>query len=230
MEVVQITIPPSTVDIFFGHRGFGFAPAVAQLDPITIVILREPVSRIISWFDYIMHLKKPPPPIKAFQKQCKGWTLDHIVKEYHLLYTELDHSGIFTGKDSVVIPLCVRGFHQELRHQALFLCGFSCLHTDDQQLFLHRARENLEKINVVGVLEMLDDALLQMKVYLDFIPAHETSFPHENTAKVGWKSHPSEETIDKLNLYLKDEKLLYERARELSAIKTEEARVCVKSP
>lgn len=80
------------------------------------------------------------------------------------------------------------------------------------------------------MLEKLDDALLQMKVYLDFIPAHETSFPRENTAKVGWKSHPSEETIDKLKLYLKNEILLYERSRELSAIKTEEARVCVKSP
>lgn len=105
--------PPFDRGVFIGHRGFGFAPAVAQLDPITIVILREPVSRIISWFDYIMRLKKPPPHIKAFHKDCKGRTLDHIVEEHHLLCTELDHSGILTGKDSVVIPHCVRGFHNE---------------------------------------------------------------------------------------------------------------------
>ena len=90
-----------------------------------------------------------------------------------------------------------------------------------------KAKENLEKIDCVGVLENLPDLVLQLKTWLDFIPAHVTHFQHINAMPEHQKSRPSQATIQKLKIYLKDEIELCNQAKEISNVKTAQAKACI---
>lgn len=207
-----------------GHRGYGYAKNVEN--PLTIVVLREPVSRIISHFDYVIKHKFElvPPSFVDVRKAWKGLTLDQVVEEYDQVLKNNAISLLPGGSASSSNRL----FHRVLRQQAHFLCGYECVGEPvDDQYALQQAQQNLEKIDCVGVMERLDDTLLQIKAHLDFVPLNAVSFSHSNTVKSGDKSIPSEETLAKLRFYLKDETALYERAKELSYTKTVQAKACL---
>ena len=217
--------PPMNKGVFVGHRGFGYSQTLAVENPITIVVLRDPVDRMISWFDYI--LQSEEPMFRRFWRseiRGGGITLDQVVESYDLVLREDPNKLLPSGSASFEL----KAFHRVLRAQRAFLCGYDCMgmeSVDDQQM-LRRAAENLEKIDCVGVLENLDDLLLQMKTYLDFIPREVTSFPHYNEVRRGGKSNPTRDTLLKLKSYVKEEQLLYQRARELSFQRTAQAKAC----
>lgn len=223
---------PAKQGLLTGHRGFGYSKSVES--PLTIIVLREPVSRIISHFDYVTkhnfgHSYIPPWFIDI-RKSWKDLTLDQVVAEYD----QVLKNDIISLQPGGSAAFSNRFFHRVLRQQTLFLCGYECVwevdegkvHVDDQYA-LQQAQQNLEKIDCVGVMERLDDTLIQMKAHLDFVPRDVTSFPHQNTVRSTDKTLPSEDTLAKLRFYLKDEIALYERAKELSYAKTVQAKACL---
>jgi len=222
--------------LFLGHRGFGYSRSVAEAAPITIIALREPVSRLISVFDYLRTTDQRVPAVLMIQRVWQENTLDEVVSSYRIAL-ENDPSSVLPGGSA---SLSDRSFHRLLQAQIQFLCGYDCvwyMTGDKRESFepfrnqkpFDKAKQNLENIDCVAVLDKLDDLLMQMKVELDFIPASVHSFPHENKIKPSVKSQPSAETLRLLKEWTREEQELFERARDIASAKIKVAAECLQS-
>ena len=222
--------------LFLGHRGYGFSSKVKSQIPITIIALRDPVSRIISLFDYLRTSTEKIPVIQQIRKAWQGKTLDEVILSYKIA-REKDFASVFPGGSA---SFSDRSIHRVLQSQIQFLCGYECVWymTNDpresmdpfkevNENCLERARKNLELIDCIVTLDRLDDMIVQLKAHLDFIPKNFVSFPHDNKVSPGERSKPSEETLKWLKEWTKDEQKLFERAKELTEIRTTAAKVCL---
>lgn len=223
--------------VFLGHRGYGFSKNVQRANPVTVIALREPISRLISLFDYQRNTVEKIPSVQEIKRAWKQKTFDQLVEEYYAIYKENPQSLMPGGS----ADFSARTFHRVLRAQVQFLCGYQCVwfmtgdareaNTDwfreVQGREVELAKANLEKIDCVGVLTSLDGLLLQMRTYMDFIPGKMTKWPHENSVKPTDKSQASEQTLLILKQLLGDELALYQRASQLAEEKTAKANLCL---
>ena len=102
---------PHLHGLLIGHRGFGYASNIVS-DPKMhyIVVLREPVSRIISLFDYAMHSTH-------FKNGPQKWWGDSKLED-----VLLNH---FERKNASSIPH--RFMERWLVQQVEFMCGYDCV-------------------------------------------------------------------------------------------------------
>jgi hypothetical protein len=225
---------PGSRGLLLGHRGYGFSAKVMEKVPLTIVALREPVSRIISLFDYLRRTDETVPSVVQIKKAWQKKTLDEVVESYASV-RETDPQSLLPGGSA---SFSDRTLHRVLQAQLQFLCGYDCVWymTGDSresmkpfegQDVLGRARANLAKIDCVAVLNRLDDLLVQMKANFDFIPKTFNAFPHENTVNPEEKSQPSERTLQLLKEWTADERALFENARAIAEKKTAQAAQCL---
>ena len=108
-------------DIFLGHRGYGFSQKVSNLDNVIyIVSVREPISRLISLFDYIM-ASPFPPFVNGPQQWWKGKSLESILEDYHQqIESGVDPASFETSND-------IRTIYRLMHQQTNYLCGFDCV-------------------------------------------------------------------------------------------------------
>ena len=217
--------------LFLGHRGFGFSENIFSKSPVTIVVIREPVSRMVSIYDYLRTTTAKFQMKADIIRSWSGKTFDEIIANYNRTRT-LHPKSLRPGGGADISDYTI---HRFLQHQPQFLCGYNCvwpinpnraLKFPNRAEQLKRALENLERIDCVTVLEELNSLIVQMKIFLDFIPGLE-HFPHENVAKAEEKTKPKQETIEMLKLFTKDDEVIYHRAREITRIKTENALNCI---
>jgi len=193
------------------------------------------VSRLVSLFDYLRTTEEfDIPAVVAIKRAWQKKTLDEVVESYRQV-RETDPDSLLPGGKA---SFSDRTWHRVLHNQVQFLCGFDCVWymTGDRreslqpfagQDVLRRARENLDRADVVAVLNRLDDLLVQLKLYLDFVPRNFNSFPHENSMASTQRSQPSERTLELLREWTKDEQELFERAKSIADKKTAEAIRCL---
>jgi len=221
--------------VLLGHRGFGFAKGAGNL--VEIVAFREPLSRVISLFDYLNSLQDRSPLLMAIRKSWNGKSLDQVIASYNATrvssFASLLPGGNASHSD--------RSFHRVLQSQLQFMCGYECVflltgspdeqviptQVRDPKVVFNRAIENLKKTECIGVLAHLDDLIVQMKHHLGFVPPNVVKFPFENT-KHGKKSKLSDGARALLQEWLKEEIVMYQFAEKLSAAKTRHARDCLK--
>eukprot|EP00956_Cyclotella_meneghiniana_P042257 scaffold248402_cov58-Cyclotella_meneghiniana.AAC.1 len=157
--------------LFLGHRGYGFTSAVKDNNPVTIVVLREPVSQVISLFDFLMN--SPFESFLGVQNIWRGMSFDQVFQEYdgilsgylakpnakaahefHVFQEYDDFVSSFCGKPngtSIELTTAAHAFHCSLQQQKVFLCGYDCMPSMPMSLDnqMTKAKENLEKIDCV---------------------------------------------------------------------------------
>ena len=170
--------------LFMGHRGFGYCERFVKQSgdsPFYLVALREPVSRFISLFDYLM--AEDFPQFEEYHQMWKDRDLSELVLEANAsLSSSRPHS-----KD---VSASFAKLHDDVANQQTrYMCGWDCVRVKDNTVTLSldeklsRALTNLERADVVVVMEQLDDMIAQLKYHVNFIPDDVDVFPMENTPK-----------------------------------------------
>ena len=202
--------------VLLGHRGFGYCPRVRKkLDPLYVVSIREPVSRLVSMYDYAMITNRHSTRFSTFHNQ---WGAD---ASFDALVRRLNHTD-----RSVKARRMLEGIANQ---QVRFMCGFECHGANTSvplDVAVDRALENLRKTHCVGVLEHLDDLLVQLKFHLPWIPRGKNHWGKDNARKTR-KSRVSAESRAVLLQWGWGDALLYEAAREIARERTTVATACM---
>ena len=226
------------IGLLQGHRGYGYSKDLYMEPLYVIVVLREPVSRFISFFDYTFDNHLMPREVWA-----RDITLEEVMKSYRKTrekcFSCLLPGGVASVSDKTI--------HQRLSMQMQFLCGYDCVVWDKNQLhnrldkgkhlanmpfkysleeMYEKAVTNLKKCHSVGVLTHLDDIIPQIRMHIDWIPPDFTSWPKDNA-----KKNKASKLSKEMTAYLKDllrlETELYQLAVQLAQNKTKTAKRCL---
>ena len=206
--------------VVFGHRGFGFCGGFAKRKALYMVALRDPVSRFVSEFDYF--LSHNYPKFRAYHEAWGERDLNDLIKEYNVTLSRAlpdDHPDMRW-------PNAFKGLSNQ---QSAFMCGFDCVRFNQTLTYdekLRRAMANLERTDVVAVMEKLDDFILQAKMHTTWIPKRVKSFPRENKRK-SKKSEIDAEAEAILLEWGRNDVVLYARAVQLANEKTAMAKSCI---
>jgi len=206
---------PSTVLV--GHRGFGYCRDVeiSKRGLFTFAVLREPISRIRSLFDYRL----------LSHAMAGGGDLSSAVLRYN------STERIETGE----MRLRSLGLQQ-----ARFLCGYHCMgpeavkmyrelnHTaaEVERIVLNKAKHNLMRMDAVGVLEHFDDLITQMRYQTHIVPWSIKHWPEANTVKRK-KTVLTPDAIAILKEWNAPDIELYNLAMKLNKARTVEAAQCL---
>ena len=164
--------------VMMGHRGFGYCERAMKTPTFYTVVLREPVSRFVSLINYF--LVTDYAPFEKYKKEWGGRELDSIIKEYnHTLSLNLPKKDPRMHFVNMFIGLA--------NQQTAFMCGYECLNAAQNDYTLHEklqhALNNLQKTDVVVLMDKLDDFIAQMRFHSVVVPRKVKSFPYENKHK-----------------------------------------------
>lgn len=162
--------------ILAGHRGYGFCRNVEndQRGLFSFTAFRDPVARMVSWYDYNLYDIHEERAVKVFGSLNKP--LSAIVKQYN------------KTKQLEWGEKLIRYSGQQ---QSRFMCGYMCMgpiakgnKNLTEEVVLKTALKNLAKLDVIGLTEELDEMIPQLKFHLpQLIPRKFTVFPRENVYK-----------------------------------------------
>jgi len=205
--------------ILAGHRGFGYCREVEtnKRGLISFTVLREPISRIRSLFDY--RLAEMNILGKGIEDLSETIVRFNSTPEVEKGEMRLKWLGV---------------------QQARFICGYHCMGPEavvmaknltieqEADRIMQRAMHNLPKINAIGVLERFPELIPQLKYQFDFVPLAFKAWPRENTVKPKKKTVLSDQAMAILRQWARHDIILYERASKLAARKAAEALKCMK--
>jgi len=194
-----------TASVLIGHRGFGYCDYV-KYSPrglFTFTALREPIPRMVSWFDYYLYELHEPRAMATFWDRG---SFSDIVKKYN------STSRIEYGE---------RLIRYSGQQQARYLCGYECMgpmarrnNTYTEQYVLDRALQNLAKVDVVGITSDLEGMVKQLKFHLPhLIPGNFNNFKRSNAIH-GQKSEVDEEAMEILKKWAWVDVKLHQQAEE----------------
>jgi hypothetical protein len=241
----QMVEPANTITgLLLGHRGYGFAVGIDNNNLFTVVAVREPLSRIISLFDYLRDTTDTLPGL--LQRVSRAWkrvTFDEAIASYN--NTLLNNPSSLNPGGSASIS--DRTIHRIINSQTEFLCGYECvkLITDDPREThasylsspaivlsskerLEKALKNLNRADVVAPLTHLDDLIPQMQARLNWIPRDAKKFPHENVVSASRKSIASKETLEILQTLAYEDLTLYRKVLQIYVERKRAADECLK--
>ena len=193
--------------------------------PFYIIVMREPISRVVSLFDYIFrHLFIAP--MREYYKLWGNKTLSEVIVESNeMLYT-------LPNVQFNQVPL-----YNIALQQLFFLCGFNCLlekesipiREDWLRSSMNAALRNIEESMVVGTTESMDDLIPQLKFHtVDLVPPYVTQFTTLNARKsIETKSVLSNQAHDILKEWLAPEIVLYQAVKIKSKELTRVAKECL---
>jgi len=111
-------------------------------------------------------------------------------------------------------PLLFLGF---CKQQTAFMCGYDCVAVEkskiSDQYLRTRAQRNLERADVVVIMEKLDDMLDQLRYHTDWIKPTKKKFRKENRMSVEKKSHLSLEAVSIISKWSYLDIEIYESAK-----------------
>lgn len=209
-------------EVFAGHRGYGFCNRSMYDDTrsaFTFTVLRNPLSKLVSHFDYNMENPKVAEHMR-YVNTFGTTPLSSWIKKFNA--TDKLESG-----EMLIKYLCTQ--------QTRFMCGYECLGPTqieyDSTLFLQKAMANLKQTDAVGILtERFDNLLTQLKIHLPFVPLTAAKWPNENIglkSEQKKKSQLDEDAVSILNEWCKTDVVLYETAVILEKRKTNQALECL---
>ena len=156
-----------------GHRGFGFCTSIetSKRGLFTFTAVRDTVSRMVSWFYYNLEVIHEPRAKAAFGNV--NLPLQDLIKKYDK--TEQIENG-------------ERLIRYSGSQQARFLCGYKCMGPNargktniSEEYILEHALQNLQRIDVLGVTERLDDILVPLRFHLpNIVPKSFHHFRRDN--------------------------------------------------
>lgn len=171
----DITAPPKrAVGLIVGHLPFGY---LADSFPVTLVMLRDPVARFMSEYDYIRKYEqgKLGPCSRAFKQRSLSSNLQRYSEQL-----DRNRQSLLPGGSAA---LALRCMHYLNRSPIQYLCGVDCLwgipgtedevplQSHDEESEFQQAKRNLMQIDIVGVLEKTDQFVQQLKACFDFVPS-----------------------------------------------------------
>ena len=201
--------------VLMGHRGFGYCQdVVKQPQTYYTTALREPISRVLSLYLYqkeqrgLGKFKAAFPPSR---------NLSDLIVEFK------QTTNIIEDGERLLKYACSQ--------QTRFICGFECLGPAGKSLkvpeMLAKAKENIYKIHSLGIVEQLNQLLLQLKTHVHWIPRKIGAWPVWNKRHVKPVTL-SEEARGILSEWCEADAELYSIAKEISAQKTAEAKACLR--
>lgn len=206
--------------LLMGHRGLGFCNDFRDKKMIYVVAIREPLSRLISFYDYA---KSIAPFHAEFKRLTSIWkarasTLDELIKSYDAM--EMNESQTWS-EDGLKGLQSLRTI---LNQQTRYLCGFECVHIKEEEnitsmAMLSRAMKNLEQCDVVGTVDNFHEFLSQLKFYVPWVPGSIKSLPHQNKHK-SKRSELSQESREIALRWSWMDGILHEYGKILSQEKT----------
>jgi hypothetical protein len=233
--------PPRALDFttLMGHRGFGFCKDVEESPRglFTFTAVREPVSRIVSMFDYKTETRNNPNVRKVFGVGSNNKKKNNNNNKANNNESEKSLNDLIKFYNAT--PEIEPG-EARLRfggsQQARFLCGYQCLGPSaekgkySEKELLNRARKNLQKIDALTVVDRLDELIPQLKLHLTFVPPRFTKWPSMNVASVSKtkKSMLDDQSKEILRNWAWVDNIIYKEADKLSRIMHERAVACLK--
>lgn len=224
--------------VLLGHRGYGYCQRFwnqTSLSPppnlLVAVVLREPVSRFRSLFDYIMD--NDYPQFHEYHVAWEGRDLNDLVVEVEEMLTTPNivssPSALFTATRFI-----------EFAHQQMnYLCGWQCViqarkdrYEEDEMANknFQLAKLHLEQADVVVVMEDLDDMILQLRFQtLGIVPKTiKDRFPQSENFQSGKKSELTSEVEKIISKWSWRDDELYRLAQHRHQELTKVARHCLR--
>mmetsp|Transcript_1943 Transcript_1943/g.4174 ORF Transcript_1943/g.4174 Transcript_1943/m.4174 type:complete len:372 (-) Transcript_1943:58-1173(-) len=217
-----------TKQIFFGHEVWGQYLSIMKSyagvskggrdlrEPLKVVVMREPLSQLVSFYDYIMH-KKCHNRYKNFWELYGGGTLDsHLIK----MMDDIEKNGIPTTKATERLW---RITHSQMDFLRTGIHGFD--NTSGSLDSYQNALLHLERFHVIATLKSMDSSLLpQLKYWLPWADKSLTKIltinsiaEYLNEDEVFVKSIVSKDTAERMKKnFMKYDYKLYSMAVELS--------------
>jgi hypothetical protein len=215
-----------------GHRGFGFANRLvvpSAPKPLYIASFREPISRLISQFDFIMATDSVN--FEGIHAAWKDLSFDEVIQRYD----QALRSGIKPYGQAFDVELEFVYFYRMMHQQTSFMCGFDCVFMPyfdgtnskysktraarfSEEEMLVQALKNLNQTECVAVLDNLDSLIPQMKVHLPWYSPRYKKFPLDNKHS-GKKSTVNESNMKLLRKWMDVEIRFYEAAKEVSMLR-----------
>ncbi|KAH9260847.1 hypothetical protein BASA81_001314 [Batrachochytrium salamandrivorans] len=214
--------------ILMGHRGFGFCRALEpNEDRMTFAVaVREPVSRVRSLFDYI--LTSTYWEFEPYHRKWKHRDFSQLVIE-----AEQARQQYPAGAPE---RFTYDRFYEFSHQQTNFLCGWectarsvrNCTNEDVLDANLQRALVNLERCDIVVVMEQLDDMIIQFEYQTQGLVPEKVRgrFPLENKHN-GKKSVVTPEAMKILESWNRRDTVLYNAAKLRHNVLTNRAKQCV---
>jgi hypothetical protein len=214
-----------THGVFVGHRGYGFSPALEHARRmLKIVMLREPLSRVVSKFDYV----KRERSMFIRQRVADFWdnvTLDEVVAQYNFTMSRNASDVLPAGQGSPGN----KAFHHIIMHVLQYLAGWRFVYGPDPfppyDAFLSKSalmeigqRHLMNRDDMVVAIypHYLDQLLPQLRAHLSWLPLNAGECFAQVKAKAApehaQKSSLSPASEGLLRGWLREEYHLYELA------------------
>jgi len=218
--------------LFQGHRGWGWSQGLAT-NALRVVMLREPVSRLISLFDYVKRSRS------MFRRNSTGlfWderSLDQVAAHYnHTRETAFD--SLLPDGDACEAD---KAFHHALMHVLMYLAGFEYVwgpgprsgnRVVPQRKLAELALTHVRECDVVAIFPGFETQLVpQLRMHLHWVPRDAAGYfaLHAEKVATGMASTPSEATLGMLKRWLADEEEVFAEARRVAESRTTLARAC----
>lgn len=188
----------------FFHAHHRFLNYEEEDGPVYMSILREPVSRFISWYYFMRHGDADMNDTAALQE---------MLGRNSALPNETIDDCIKNKRED-----CTGDYYYTLNIN--IFCGYDTRCSKDKTFALREAKKNLDKYMVVGLMEEFEDtvrvleklmptmfgggAILYKKIMADSV----------NISKTKFKKTPSAETLDILKSRMKEDIEFYEYAKQ----------------
>lgn len=200
--------------MFAGHRGFGYCKYVEKKNPnmFYFTAIREPISRMISYYDYN---KKTRSTFKYRNAFGKGKALNELIIEFN---------------STKKMEFGERLLRYSGSQQTRFLCGYDCFgptakRISDEEM-LKRALKNLKRVDALTTLKNMNDLFLQLRFHTEIVPIRLNRWPHANTIKLP-KSKVSPQAYAILKEWSYNDEKLYNQAKIIGERKTKIAKTCL---